>query len=322
MKIDILHTADWHLWHKHKYTRLIPGKHWDAMFEAKMDVLRNTFVPFVKKHKVNTFVIAGDIFQHYNPIEPVKKAFVELALEISFEVEGLVIITGNHDQYKGQHAFESIGELVPFGTNIMMYENEYYNDEYYVGHCGVDGFEANGGYIEKRKDLVVNKNKFKKYKLVLLGHYHKNQKLGNIYYSGSPYPCNFGEENEEKYFNVFVDEKCKRVKMQGIGFYTNIGLNGAKLLLEDCEYAVVRLKKECNSADENKMRQELIDCKDKILNHKKVLDCIIDFKIINENISNQINSSNKIMDYKEIIDNLEIDNKFKKYIFKKFEGVH
>lgn len=312
----ILHTADWHLWHKHKYTKLIPGKHWDAMFAAKMDVLEKTFCEFLAANTVKYFIIAGDVFDHHNPIEPVRKEFISLILKISKYVEGVYVLMGNHDQYKGQFALESISELLPNEDfNIRLFKNGFTVDGYYVDHMGVEGFEANGGYIEKDTIKVSELESMR----VLLGHYHKCQIRKDeghfIAYSGSPYPVDFGEEKEQKYFLTYDKGKCKRNPINRMKFITNPSLNE----WEKGKYWVVRLKETCKLDKEKEKRKELLDRKLELMKDVSILDVIIDLKV-EKGI--QINKKNKgIGDYKQVIDKMEIEDKFKEYINKKFEEI-
>ena len=327
MKIDILHTADWHLWHKHKYTRLIPGKHWDDMFEAKMEVLKNTFIPFCKENQINHFIIAGDVFEHYNPIEPVRREFIKLLIKISENVESVSVLLGNHDIYKGQKSLESLWSFIYTldVSNIDIYYEPFImkNERISVDHRGVYGFEANNGYIEKPENVVklnVPNNTCDK---VLLGHYHKNQYRDNIYYSGSPYPVNFGEQNEKKYFNIFYGNKFKRIEIEGIKFQT-LNLNKNEELKEDVfPYRVIRLQCTCTPDKEKYSRQIILEMKKKIMESgSDILDVIVDLKVIKESIQDKLKKGDKeIRDYKEIIDALDIKNKFKKYIYKKFEEI-
>lgn len=323
MKYDILHTADWHLWHKHKYTRLVPNRHWDSMFEAKLDVLRRTFVTFVDEHDVDRFVIAGDVFDHYNPIEPVRREFVALINEISAYVGKVLILVGNHDQYKGQIALESVKEAIGASKNIQIFNKPFvtYFDEksIKVDHIGVEGFYANGSYQEP-PDRLKSRSDYERNGFVLLGHYHKYQANSKFVYSGSPYPVNFGEQDEDKYFVTYnFGKKIKFHKWlieDGIKFITN-----PKKELKDT-YVVVRLKNECAPEKEKELKRELLAHKEGLLTYKNVLDVIIDLKVIKSSIAEKIKKGDtSILDYKEIISKLKLDDRFNKYIHQKFEEI-
>lgn len=315
--VDILHTGDWHLWHKHKYTRLMPGRHYDYMHLAKMDVLQETFLNYVKKNKVRLFYIAGDVFEHYNPIEPIRTDFIRLVFEISKHVEKVEILMGNHDTYKGeQPALESFQKAFrELNSNIYIYLKDYFTSDIYFGHRGVEGFEARSGFYEK-PDRVTPTSFFKDFKLVLLGHYHKSQNKGKIIYCGSPYPVNFGEQ-ESKFFNVVrPDMKINRYRVNGIKFCTNPKVGD----LKGSKYAVVRLREEVTPDKEKEVRKKLLEKKAKIMEADNVLDVIIDITVLKGSIDPQGKHSS-VSNYRDLIKETKADKSYIDYIFKKFDEV-
>ena len=63
-----------------------------------------------------------------------------------------------------------------------------------IGFTMSNGFKANVGF--KKEDL-------KKFDLVISGHYHKHQEVGNIIYVGSTHQTSFGERDQKHGFMVF-----------------------------------------------------------------------------------------------------------------------
>ena len=83
--LRILHTADWHLRHKHKYTKVVNGKIWDVMFEEKIKALK--YLPKIAdKYKCDMVLIAGDIFDTTNPPEAIKAEFVKIINSFSKDI--------------------------------------------------------------------------------------------------------------------------------------------------------------------------------------------------------------------------------------------
>lgn len=325
----ILHTADWHLWHKHKYTRLAKDKHWDRMFEAKIDVLRNTFIPAVSgEEHINYFVIAGDVFEHFNPIEPVRTEFVKIINEIALKVDIVFIMMGNHDCYKGQYALQSIKEaLVNEVQNVKIIDScDFKYEGMRVKHSGVYGFKANNNYIEP-PDKVDSRDIFSNDQLVLLGHYHGHQIDGKVTYSGSPYPIDFGEVNDDKFYNLFRITNEKQIKFRKIKIengikFSDVDIDAGGWKPCGSKYEVLRIKEDIQPDKEKAFRQLALEAKQELIKDDIVLDVIIDIKVVKDSIKDRIDNNNyEVSNYREIIKSFNLDKKFIDYIYAKFDEV-
>ena len=86
--MKILHTADWHL-----------GKNIEG--HSRMDeqeCFLNDFLEIVEKEEIDLIIIAGDVYDSYNPPARAEKLFYESLKQLSKNGERLIlIIAGNHD---------------------------------------------------------------------------------------------------------------------------------------------------------------------------------------------------------------------------------
>jgi len=67
-----------------------------------------------------------------------------------------------------------------------------------VSHVGIAGAEVGSNHIIRSGEITLNELLVSSFDLVLLGHYHKSQKLSDhVYYVGSPLQTTFGEEGND-----------------------------------------------------------------------------------------------------------------------------
>jgi predicted phosphodiesterase len=85
-----------------------------------------------------------------------------------------------------------------------------------ITHYGVEGALDNDA-SEVKGDVKIGK--FKKFDLVLSGHYHNYQKIGtNFVYIGSTDARNFGEDSNKGFVILYDDLKMERVKLDFFEF--------------------------------------------------------------------------------------------------------
>lgn len=85
--MKILHTSDWHLGKK------LEGQ--SRILEQKLFI--NNLADIIQKHNVDLLLIAGDIYDTYNPSADAEKLFDSLK-QLSFNGKvGIILIAGNHD---------------------------------------------------------------------------------------------------------------------------------------------------------------------------------------------------------------------------------
>lgn len=225
--MKILHTADFHIKHKHKYSKVIDGKIWDQLFMEKMKVL-DTIKDIADEHNVDAIVVAGDVFDTTNPPEPIKAAFCEWVNRVRSEDIWLWVIAGNHETSSyGNHALMDIAEAY---RGEVIYDEGAISSLWTSEKIGVFHFMVEGVDDLYKKTVPLNDERFKPFKWILLGDYHGlwYKKYGDkmFIYSGSPYPTRFGEPEGGVNIIDFDTGKIKRVKThsyQLLEFNVNFG---------------------------------------------------------------------------------------------------
>lgn len=166
--------------------------------------------------------------------------FQEILNEFERRQITLVGIPGNHDKtdqeseksylsiFKSQNfklfekegVFKTMGitfHFLPFFSKSMperlerLKESIVKDKTILIAHAAFNGVRNNDG--SKAKDGLKKKS-VKEYNKVLVGHYHDSSLIGkNIYFTGSAYQANFGENSEDKGFTVIYDDcSIKSVK--------------------------------------------------------------------------------------------------------------
>ena len=229
--MKFLFTADIHL------SRYGQDKvHPDSNLPERLNSIKDTLYQmgqYCRDNDINTFIIGGDIMHSKSIIYSIAQ---ELLLQFLSDFEDIVfwILDGNHDlSGKGSDAISSLSALrniphvqwitgkpegdpsqlfVPYTHNVV---NDVKNgkSEILLSHFGLSEGVLNSGISIvsqiKLADLIG------KYKLVLLGHYHKPQEIIRddiqLYYVGSPIQLDWGEKGDEKRF-LIVDTNTLQVE--------------------------------------------------------------------------------------------------------------
>lgn len=203
-----------------------------ALVESIFDQL----VVLCKKKKCKSIYCGGDVFTNRSG-QPLSCLIVWNNIISQLKKEGieLHVIPGNHDKtnpdaeesyldvfssanlylykrwtvlvddvliamipyFSEQKWLESYEEVVNLITTERMPKH---SAKILISHIGFDGVKNNDGSIVESK---IKPSMFKMWDKVLLGHYHNASKLGNnVYYTGSAYQNNFGENITDKGFTV------------------------------------------------------------------------------------------------------------------------
>ena len=72
--------------------------------------------------------------------------------------------------------------------------------EILMGHLEVDGFEMYKGF---RAEGSYEKDLFRRFDIVMSGHFHHKSDDGHIYYLGTPYEIYWNDYNDPKGFHIF-----------------------------------------------------------------------------------------------------------------------
>lgn len=198
-----------------------------------------TFFPYLKEHGIQTIIQTGDLFDRRKFIN---FASLTRAREYFFDAlheHGLYMITylGNHDVYYKntldvnspslllRDYEESVNlEIItrPTMMKIGSSDTEISVDwfpwicadneadtkrivatsdaQICFGHFEFTGFEMDAG----NPCLVgMDRNDFKKYEMVISGHFHHRSSDGHVFYVGSPYEMTWADYDDPRGFHIF-----------------------------------------------------------------------------------------------------------------------
>lgn len=199
--------------------------------ENSLKFFEDMFFPYLKENNITNIIHLGDLldrrkFVNFSTLSQVRQRFFEPLKNINMH-----IVVGNHDTYyKNTNKLNSITELFKdFGANINIIENPTKVDfdglcvglvpwiskdneddclkfiqkcdcPILMGHFEIMGFQVINGVIHHQG---ITEKEFKRFELVLSGHFHLKQCGNNILYLGTQYELNYGDVNSQKGFHVF-----------------------------------------------------------------------------------------------------------------------
>lgn len=225
---------------------IITDTHWGvrndnrAFLSNFQTFYKDIFFPELEKRGITQIYHLGDVFDrrkyvNYVTLNTFNESFINPIVEKGLEVDGIV---GNHDTYfKSGNHINSLKEVIEGRhDNIRFYWEKpkevrlgdtkilmvpWINSSNYAesmdiikktkasivfGHFDIQGFRFNSG---KMVDSGFDKRFFKRFELVMTGHYHLKQSQDNIQYLGAPYEMNWGDYNQPKGFHIFDSETRK-----------------------------------------------------------------------------------------------------------------
>lgn len=172
------------------------------------------------ENKIKNIVLAGDINHNKSIIHTIAQSILlDFVRKYSNDLY-FIIIDGNHDMSgKSKNPVSSLKSLdneknvkmihepekienvlfVPWNPSTM---NDYVKNnssDYLISHFGLNEGQLSSG-ISIISDLKLSD--LKNYRTVILGHYHKPQEIGNVWYCGSLVQLDWGEKHEDKRFLV------------------------------------------------------------------------------------------------------------------------
>lgn len=188
------------------------------------------------EHNIKTIMHLGDYYDHrkyinFKALNSNRKYFLQPMVDRGITMD---IIPGNHDvYYKSTNELCSLKELMGYYTSnvniimkpkVMDYDglkvamipwinNENYHDTLkfidscdasWVGaHLELNGFEMMKGVTNTHG---MDANVFKRFEMVLSGHFHTKSQRGNVQYLGSQMEFTWADANDPKYFHVLDTE--------------------------------------------------------------------------------------------------------------------
>lgn len=253
-----------------------------SVFDMQMTFFEKQFFPYLLKHNIKYVIHCGDLFHNRNIVDwyilnGVKKRFFKW-----FEDHGIEFhtIVGNHDSYyKSTIETNSLTETTKEFANVFVYDEpttkqiEKYTIHFMpwivnekdvklpefadviVGHFDVAGMQLMRGVYSSEGFEI---DAFKKYKLVLSGHYHIKSNQKNFYMIGTQYQTNWGDFGIDKGFYTLEDNFKMKYHQNTVSprfvkiFYTEqngerrlkvIGESGEKFREITSEEAITVVKK-------------------------------------------------------------------------------
>ena len=208
----------------------------DIFIEYQEKFYSEVLFPYMEEHNIKTIMHLGDYYDHrkyinFKALNSNRKYFLQPMVDRGITMD---IIPGNHDvYYKSTNELCSLKELMGYYTsnvNIIMkpkvvdydglkvamipwINNENYHetlkfiescDASWVGaHLELNGFEMMKGVTNTHG---MDASVFKRFEMVLSGHFHTKSQRDNIQYLGSQMEFTWADANDPKYFHVLDTE--------------------------------------------------------------------------------------------------------------------
>jgi DNA repair exonuclease SbcCD nuclease subunit len=211
----VIVSGDLHLksWDDKHYINNLPRKLNDIL------MCFNQMCEYATSNNINTIIIAGDTNDTKNVVYTIGFVLLKKIIE-KYNNINFYFIHGNHDSTQKVDKYSAIELLngtnnvrcvttenfvldniimVPFSHEIYDVVNALPSHDILISHFGVNDAQLSSGISISSP---VGLKELSKFKLVLLGHYHKPQNLGNVYYCGSIIQLRRDEKNEDKRFLV------------------------------------------------------------------------------------------------------------------------
>ncbi len=235
------------------------------------DFYKNIFFPECEKQGIKHIIHLGDYYDHrkfvnFKALNHNRKCFLD---ELRNRKMTMDIIPGNHDTYyKNTNDLNSLKELLGHYMNeihiimeptVMEYgslkmallpwinQENYERSMNFISECKADwlgahlelmGFDMMKG-IQNHHGM--SSDIFKKFEMVLTGHFHTASQRENIWYLGAQMEFFWSDAGDKKYFHVLDTETREITKIQNTyTLFHKILYNGEKIDYNN--YNVTNLK--------------------------------------------------------------------------------
>ena len=190
------------------------------------------FFPYCQLYNIKRILHLGDYFDHrkYINIKVLNRNYTSFVSKLDEYDMTMDIIPGNHDvYYKNTNKINSLEEIlggydrinihmnpidIEYGNTqiglLPWISNENYNEcmdfiassksPILASHLELNGFKMmKGGAVA---DHGMDPSLFKRYEMVLSGHYHTKSEDQNIHYLGSQYELTWADAGDPKHFHI------------------------------------------------------------------------------------------------------------------------
>ena len=208
----------------------------DIFMEYQEKFYNDIFFPYLLENNIKKIIHLGDYYEHrkyvnFKALEHNRRIFLDKLREYDIHMD---IIPGNHDVfYKNTNELCSLKELMGHYMDCVKIHMEptvlqidslhvalipWINAENYAdtmdyikkckapivaGHFEFSGFEMYKGIPNPHG---MDTKDFKRFELVLSGHFHTKSSKENIHYLGSQMEFTWGDCDDPKYFHVLDTE--------------------------------------------------------------------------------------------------------------------
>ena len=213
---------------------LVNDVHLDKSNGELVKDIFNQLTELCLKKRIKNIIVGGDVFTNRSgqPLSCLTdwKIILEKLKEKRINIH---VIPGNHDKtdaddersyldiYSNQILYRTAECVNNCGVNFVLvpyFKEEKWLEEWkkadderldgypsiLITHIGFDGVANNDG---SKVESNLKPSMFSDYDKVLVGHYHNASKLGkNVYYTGSAYQNNYGENITDKGFTIIYDD--------------------------------------------------------------------------------------------------------------------
>lgn len=213
-----------------------------AVAEKQKEFYDMVFFPYLDSHpEIDRVIDGGDSFDHRKSTDHLSLHIARTALFDRLQERGIEtdVLVGNHDMYYRNNlsvnapslffaGYSNINvitkptELQVHGKSILalpwicsenamdtMHAIQNSNSEVCIGHLELSGFEM---YRGQMANGAMNPSIFKKFDMVLSGHYHHRSSKGNVHYLGSPYEMTWADFDDPRGFHVLNMDHGNRLE--------------------------------------------------------------------------------------------------------------
>lgn len=186
------------------------------------------FFPYLIKHNIKEIIQTGDFFDrrkyiNFLTLQRTYQMFIDRLAELNIKLH---MFLGNHDVfYKNTNELNSPGLLLSHipEVDVYAYPTELFGKIAMVPWITEDNFVSCHGFMSQTKmkicighfDIVgfsmykgmpsiegLNAADFKKFDLVISGHYHHKSQQGNIVYVGTPFQHTWQDYDDPRGFHI------------------------------------------------------------------------------------------------------------------------